>query len=280
MLLMHGHRPYFMGHYYLGRYKGQTFYPEEHGRMNWPGGQLSAPETLLDKKGRRIFFGWIYEGIADHGSGQWSKSGWASVMSLPRALSLSPKGSLKIEPVKELAALRHNHRKRSDQVLEPGSDLDMPGVQGDCLNVMVTINPEGAKQVGVKLRCSPDGEEQTAITVDLEAQILRIELESSTLDKTIRYPRYGARDAEGLTEDEQFVTAQEAPFELQRGEPVELQIYLDRSVLEVFANGRQCMTQRIYPTRLDSLGVRLFARGGGAYVPSFSAWDMMPTNPW
>ena len=61
MLLMHGHRPYGMAHYYLGRYENEQFYPETHGRMNWQGGQLSGPETLLDDKGRRIFFGWIRE---------------------------------------------------------------------------------------------------------------------------------------------------------------------------------------------------------------------------
>ena len=53
---MHGHRPYGMAHYYLGRYEDEQFYPEIHGRMNWQGGQLSGPETLFDDKGRRIFF--------------------------------------------------------------------------------------------------------------------------------------------------------------------------------------------------------------------------------
>ena len=58
-----------------------------------------------------------------------------------------------------------------------------------------------------------------------------------------------------------MVDAQEAPFELAAGEGLELRIFLDRSVLEVFANGRQCITQRIYSTRADSLGVRLFSKG-------------------
>ncbi|MBC8236426.1 hypothetical protein H8E77_43320 [bacterium] len=39
MLLIHGHRPYGQAHYYLGRYEKEQFYPELHGRMNWPGGQ-------------------------------------------------------------------------------------------------------------------------------------------------------------------------------------------------------------------------------------------------
>jgi beta-fructofuranosidase len=74
------------------------------------------------------------------------------------------------------------------------------------------------------------------------------------------------------------VTLQEAPFELKPGEMLDLRIYLDRTMLEVFANGRQCLTQRIYPTRPDSLGVALFSTGGEAAFDSVEAWDMAPTK--
>ena len=72
----------------------------------------------------------------------------------------------------------------------------------------------------------------------------------------------------------------EAPFALRQGESLQLRIFLDRSVLEVFANGRQCMAQRIYPTRGDSTGVALFSRGGAATVRRPRAWDLAATNPW
>ena len=67
---------------------------------------------------------------------------------------------------------------------------------------------------------------------------------------------------------------QVAPFELRSGERLRLRVFLDRSILEVFANGRQCLTQRIYPTRSDSLGVALFASRGAWMVHAFTAWDM------
>ena len=37
-------------------------------------------------------------------------------------------------------------------------------------------------------------------------------------------------------------------------------------MLEVFANGRQCMAQRIYPTRGDSTGIALCGRGSAVTV--------------
>ena len=54
---------------------------------------------------------------------------------------------------------------------------------------------------------------------------------------------------------------------LKDRETLQLRIYVDKSVVEVFANSRQCITQRVYPTRADSIGVRLVSRGGHAHFP-------------
>ena len=52
----------------------------------------------------------------------------------------------------------------------------------------------------------------------------------------------------------------------------ELHLFLDRSTIEVFANRRACVSDRVYPTREDSLGVQLFARGGEAKVRTLKVW--------
>ncbi len=71
-----------------------------------------------------------------------------------------------------------------------------------------------------------------------------------------------------------------APSSSKPDEPLELRVFVDKSVVEVFANGgRQAVMRRIYPSRADSLGVRLFARGGPARVATLEAWEMMPSNP-
>jgi len=48
----------------------------------------------------------------------------------------------------------------------------------------------------------------------------------------------------------------------------------------VFANDRQAVMRRIYPTHKDSQGVVLFSSGGDARVRFIQAWDMAPSNPW
>lgn len=263
MLLMHGHRPYGQCHYYLGRYENEQFYPEQHGRMNWPGGQLSGPESLIDENGRNIFFGWVRE--ARPVSFWEPDRAWASVMSLPRLMTLRDNDMLGIEPVPELETLRINPRHLTDIEIPANDEVMLETISGDCMELYLEMDLGEASEVGVKVRCSPDSEESTEISIMPQEAIFQIHLDKSTLDPSVDYG--GA-------------TSQVAPFSLAAGETLKLRIFLDRSILEVFANDRQCLTQRIYPTRKDSTGVRLFARGGRAGAEIVDAWDMAPVAIW
>ncbi|MCX6898844.1 MAG: GH32 C-terminal domain-containing protein [Verrucomicrobia bacterium] len=275
VLISHVHRPWNHLQYYIGRLdkKAERFLPESHGYMSWPGGSVCAPETLLDGKGRRIFWGWIMEAGP-------RTNGWGSVATLPRVLSLADDNSLRIEPAPELEVLRCNPRHREN--LTVSGELPLKDVRGDCLEISAVIEPGDAKEFGIKVRCSPDGAEQTAIVCTPSAQTLKTELAKSTLDPQVTYVWANENWAKehNMPADKRFAKEQVAPFELKPGEPLRLRVFLDRSVLEIYANDRQCITQRIYPSRADSLGVALISRGGNAKVKSLDAWDISPTNSW
>ena len=61
---------------------------------------------------------------------------------------------------------------------------------------------------------------------------------------------------------------------LAPNEPLQLRVFIDRSVVEVFVNGRQCVAVRVYPDREDSVGVSLRAQGQDAELKSLDAWRM------
>ena len=257
-----------MAHYYLGHYENAQFYPKTHGRMNWQGGQLSGPETLLDDKGRRLFFGWIRE------ARPWEKHGWASVMTLPRILSLGEDGNLHIEAAPELEKLRIKHHHRETIPLNADTEFNIEEARGDCLELKAEIEPQGATEFGLKVRRSPDGEEETVIVYSPITEQLKIDITKSTLDDEVQYPRLTPQDEDG---SERYTNLQTAPFILTEKEPLKLHIFLDKSVLEVFANSCLCLTQRIYPTRADSLGVSIFTKGGEAILNTLDAWTITPT---
>jgi beta-fructofuranosidase len=56
-------------------------------------------------------------------------------------------------------------------------------------------------------------------------------------------------------------------------------VFVDHSVIEVFANGHTCLASRVYPTRPDSLGVELFATGASARLAALDVWQMAAIWP-
>ena len=129
-------------------------------------------------------------------------------------------------------------------------------VQGDCLEIIAAFEPGDATSCGVMVRCSPGGEERTLIVYDRVAKRLTIDRDQSSLDPAAYRGVHGDS------------------FDLGLDERLTLHIFLDRSIVEVYANERACLTARIYPSRADSLGVSLFSRDGRARVRALDAWEL------
>jgi len=248
----HASRPLYTA-YFVGTYADHRFTPRILGKLDFGDMLFYAPQTFLDDKGRRIMFGWIKEGRSDEAQ---RAAGWAGVMSLPRALSLRPDGLLGVEPAPEVEVLRGEHYRLTGIVLTPSSSGALEDVRGACLEIDAEFEPGDAKQVGVKVRCSPDGAEQTRIVYDRLARRLVLNRERSSLSPEVDRGVH------------------EGPLDLADGERLRLHVFLDRSVVEIYANGRACLTSRIYPSQPDSLGVHLFAHGGSANLKSLDVWEM------
>ena len=250
--------------YYIGEYADRKFRPERHGRMNFDSvglteGNLFAPASLADHQGRRIFLAWIPEGRAEEVH---RASGWSGILSLPRVLSLARDDALLTEPAPEFEILRRDHRQFADIRVAEDAPADPPDVQGNCLEIAAEIEPGDARTFGINVLASPDRDERTVISYSSDDACLTLDPSSSS-----------------LSEDVVGRGSQRAPLELAEGESLDLRIFLDRSVVEVFANGRLCLTKRVYPSRPDSVAVRLFARGGTAVVRSMDVWRMAPVWP-
>ena len=57
-------------------------------------------------------------------------------------------------------------------------------------------------------------------------------------------------------------------------ETLKLRVFIDKSVVEVFVNGKQCVAMRVYPGREDSVGVSLRSQGQDSELRSLNAWQM------
>ncbi len=257
--------------YYIGTWDGKQFNPESHHRMNWPGGTFFAPETLLDDKGRRILWAWVLD----------RKSGASSgTMSMPRVLTLSKdKLSLNIEPAVEVERLRYNPAKESPFAVNPGQPVTLQHVEGNVLEMDVLIDPGKAKRFGVKVFSSEDGREQTPVVIDRNKNELQIDMSKSSLNKP-DYLEFAMFFGFPKDAKNPVVQTQNAPFVVKPGEKIHLRIFLDKSMLEVFANGRQCITQVVYPTLNDAVKIQVFTDDAPIKVESAKAWKLFPAMQW
>lgn len=242
--------------YYLGDWKDEQFHPTFHERMSWTDHTFFAPESLLDDRGRRIMWAWAMDlpGFKTR-----APEGWSGTMSLPRVLTLAEDGMLRMTVPEEIERLRYNPREIGPRTVSAAAEVPLGPVRGNSLEVQLEVQMDDAARFGVKVCQSPGGEEETVVLYDALEKKLMIDTRKASL-------KDGAKSVEA------------GPLAIEKGELLRLRVFVDKSIVEVFANGRQAVMRRIYPSRDDSLGVSLVAEGGTASVKKVRAWDMMPSN--
>jgi beta-fructofuranosidase len=57
-------------------------------------------------------------------------------------------------------------------------------------------------------------------------------------------------------------------------------VFVDKSVIEIFANSRQAIARRIFPEKADSAGVKVFTKGSTVEITKFKSWQIAPSNPY
>jgi beta-fructofuranosidase len=240
--------------YYVGTYADHTFTVQGQGVLDY--GIYYAPQVMVDAVDRCIVFAWAREGGWE-GHRRHDKAlrapGWAGVSPLPRVLSLGPGNTLVSQPVPELAALRGEHVHLSDIAVGPADEYVLP-VGGNCMELLAELDPGEAAGCGLKLFCAADGDPALSATYGRARHEILVANAA---------PIRGGGTRSSHT----------APLELAEGEKLKMHVFLDRSIVEVFANDRCAITMRVYSEE-SYQGIRLFATGGGARLVALESWQM------
>lgn len=247
--------------YYIGDYDTQRdlFNPETHGRMTWVDNTFFAPEALIDSQGRQIMWAWLTDN-AHKELDDVIEDGWCGVYGLPRVLWLGDDNTLRIAPAQELESLRYNPKSFDAINLADDSVFELGGINGRSCEIAFSIDLQSAQQAGIRVRSSAKNEETTLLYYDASLRKL-------VFDSTASGPL-------GRT------VVEKAPFDLPENERLHLRVFIDNSVVEIFANDQQAITRRVYPERDDSDHVSFFCRDGTAAFTEIETWEMMPSNGW
>ncbi len=281
ILLMYSHMT--GGQYLLGDYDKvrDKFVVTDGGLFNFgpstPSG-LHAPSAAPDGKGGVIVIFNMNQGMPSRG--------WNQIMTLPRLLTLDEDKRLLMAPAGDIESLRQAHQQLGPVTLPANQEIILEQIQGNALELSLELAPGDAPMVELNVLRSPGREELTRIAFYKHrgrryrqrlSKTAAMNASSAAMQKLPqRYESMITIDTSySSTLPEALSRAPEtAPVYIAPDEPLQLRVFIDRSVVEVFVNGRQCLATRVYPGREDSLGVSLRSQGQSTTLTKMEAWQM------
>ena len=237
--------------YWIGSWKDESFVPHEtYPRRLELFNHLLSPTPCVLQDGRVITMGIIPD---QRSAKECWRAGWAHLYSIPRALSIDDSGQLRQIPFEGIRNLSQSIASVPYVELKPALMEAVPGVSGRSMHAEMTFRKGSSRAIALRLRSSPDAREYTELRYQWEFGRLTLDRTHSSLDSSV------TRDAQ------EVIHFPEVPDELN------LEIFLDNSVLEVFVDHRSAFATRIYPTLDSSVGIFWGSEGGAASVRSMSA---------
>jgi beta-fructofuranosidase len=221
-----------------GHYDGKRFTTDKEGVVDY--GAYYAERSMLDRDGKRVLWGWIPERRpeAEHRA-----AGWAGAMSLPRVLSLAPDGQLEMLPAPAVEMLRG--KSTSIRADEPDAKKKLDAMR---------IHDLAAE---LHVECVPD-------------RLFTLELKSDG----------GARFAEvaydpAATGSELRINNTRAAVTAPKNQALHLRLFVDASVLELFANRTTAITERIY---IAPQGALRISASDMSSLRSLGLWPIQPIS--
>ena len=187
---------------------------------------------------------------------------WNQIMSLPRRLSLFDGDRLGQEPAGDIESLRGEKAVVASMDLESRKEMILDRVNGDCMELDMELDPMGANFVELNILRSPGKEEFSRIAFyrNMGYRTTNHREKPMVLDSIISLDTtYSSELPDAKTR-----LPENGGLPFAAGETLKLRIFIDRSFIEVFANGKQCVAERVYPGREDSKGVSIRSCGGDA----------------
>jgi len=203
--------------------------------------------------------------------------GWNQIMSLPRRLTLAGKDNeLTIVPAGDIESLRQSHRHVSGMTLPANREIVLDGLQGNAVELAAELDPGRAPMVELNVLRSPGREELTRIAFYRHRGYV-------DWDRSDGWTRFHESRDSLVSIDTSYASElpdvesrapETAPVYLAPDETLKLRVFVDKSVVEVFINDRQCSAVRVYPGREDSVGISLRAQGAESKLLSLDVWQM------
>src|SRR5690606_32577495 len=259
------------GQYLLGDYDTDRdkFEVTNHGKFNFgaahPSG-VHAPSATPDGKGGVIV---IFNVNPVKRTGEWDK-----VMSLPRRLTLIGEDDIGQEPAGDIESLRYDRQAVGPMTLPANEEVVLKNIKGNAMEIMAEIDVKDAPAFEINVLRSPKKEEYTRIVFYRDRGFNAVRQGTSTEPGLHNSMITLETTHSSLHPDVRPRAPETASVLLDKDEPLRLRIFVDKSIVEVFVNGKQALAARVYPSKNNSVGVSLRSQGKESQLKSLEAWQM------
>lgn len=230
--------------YWIGQFENGVFTPdfEQAKKLEVVNGFLS-PTVTKDAQGQITAIGIIPDEVD---AAFQMKQGWANLFSVPQVWELDNNNKIQIKPHPNLDNLRGTQSTFNNLTLENGGTNYLNNYNGRHFEIKATIKTGDANQVGFIFGKSPDNQEVYKVYYDFSKQQWILDASKSSLSPLVR------KDI------------RTGNYAITRGSTINLRVFVDGSVLEVFIDDEAHFTGRFFPTLTNATGVDMFAIGGTA----------------
>jgi sucrose-6-phosphate hydrolase SacC (GH32 family) len=244
--------------YWIGTWQGGRFQPDQElpHKLDLINGPMLAPSIQYDQKGRLTAIGIIPE---TRSSRLQNEAGWAHLYSLPRVWRVLEDGKLGQIPHPNVCRLRDQQVKTvENQTITPGNPFNLINFPGSTLELEFNIHSDQADSFEIQL--SGSAPEKTRINFQPVKNLVGLDrIESSLSTEVVK-------------------DYQEGEYIFSAMDTINVRIFIDRSVVEVFVDELTTFAARIYPTQMENVKVDVISYGGELNLVQGLAWQLMDQN--
>lgn len=230
--------------YWIGQFENGVFIPdfEEPKKLEVVNGFLS-PAVTKDNEGNVTAIGIIPDEVKAKFQ---MDQGWANLFSIPQVWELDNNNDIIIKPHPNLKNIRGDKTSYSGLLIQEGNSNYLNGYNGRHFEMEASINIGNANEIGIILGKSPNGDEEYRVYYNVSTQQWVVDASKSSLSDLVR------KDI------------RKGDYNISPNTTINLRIFVDGSVLEVFIDDKAHFTGRFFPTNNNANKVDLFVAGGEA----------------
>ncbi|WP_251615927.1 LamG-like jellyroll fold domain-containing protein [Pumilibacter muris] len=227
--------------YLLGNFNKSTcrFEPDDKTpkRFDYGDNVFTGPSAFTDPKtGKVVMFSIMQDQRKPRDQ---YLSGWAHSVGLAREIYLSADGkTAEIAPLTTIESYERETLAEGSSLSLAAANEKLGSAKGDMLHVKVTFEFSGSGVFGLKVRANDAGTEYTDFYYD-----------TANGNAGVKTGMSGAQNISGTFFDKYAA----------EGNRLTMELYLDRSLIEAFYDGKIAVSARVYPKDRTSMGLKLYA---------------------